>query len=84
MLAFDECITVLFCLANLAILQKPKLFKLKDFLICYLIECRSGLAMCLTQDWLMTKEDRIGSPRSKINSDFLEAELNSFMEQINT
>jgi hypothetical protein len=32
----------------------------------------------------MTKEGRIGLPRLKINSDFLEEELNLFMEQINT
>jgi hypothetical protein len=69
---------------DLADFAETKNLKLNDFLICYLIGCRSGLAMCLTQDWLMTKEDRIGSPRSKISSDFLEAELNSFMELINT
>lgn len=40
--------------------------------------------MYLIHGWLMTKEDRIGLPRLKINLDSLEEEPNSYMEQINT
>jgi hypothetical protein len=35
MLAFGECITVLFDLADLAIMQKPFFFKLEGFLMLF-------------------------------------------------